>query len=68
MRGPDTHVVLPPSVVALLPELDMNDRHFLEDIAENPSDISRMASQVILGRELDGMAVAIQANRPFRTP
>jgi hypothetical protein len=67
MCGPDTHVVLPPSVVALLPEMDLDDKTFLADIAENPTVSSRMASQVTLGRELDGMAVAIQPNRPFRT-
>ena len=67
MCGPDTHVALPPNVVAQLPEMDLNDRTLLEDVAENPTAISRMASQVTLGKELDGMAVAIQANRPFRT-
>jgi hypothetical protein len=63
--GPDTHVTLPPSIVAQLPEMDLADTMLLEDIAENPGPISRMASQVVLTKELDGMNVAVAPNRPF---
>ena len=64
--GHDTHVVLPPNVFAQLPELDWNDRYLLEEIAENPTaGRSRMASQVTLGKELDGMVVAVKGNRPI---
>ena len=57
--GPDTHVTLPPSIVAQLPEMDLADTMLLEDIAENPGPISRMASQVVLTKELDGMNLSL---------
>jgi hypothetical protein len=64
-QGPDTHVSLPGDVLALMPELDFEGETLLKDIAENPGPISRMASQVVLSKALDGMSVAIAANRPF---
>ena len=64
-QGPDTHVSLPSDVLALMPELDFEGETLLKDIAENPGPISRMASQVVLSKALDGMSVAIAANRPF---
>uniref|UniRef100_A0A7S0S9B7 Uncharacterized protein n=1 Tax=Mantoniella antarctica TaxID=81844 RepID=A0A7S0S9B7_9CHLO len=67
-KGPDTHVSLPPSVIAMMPEMNDEDEWFLGDIAESPSmKSSRMASTVTLNRELDGMVCAIQPNRPFRS-
>ena len=64
-QGPDTHVSLPPDIVKLLPELDLAEATLLEDIAENPGPISRMASQVVLSAEMNGMAVAVASNRPY---
>eukprot|EP00227_Mantoniella_beaufortii_P012855 CAMPEP_0197585312 /NCGR_PEP_ID=MMETSP1326-20131121/7648_1 /TAXON_ID=1155430 /ORGANISM="Genus nov. species nov., Strain RCC2288" /LENGTH=145 /DNA_ID=CAMNT_0043149793 /DNA_START=39 /DNA_END=476 /DNA_ORIENTATION=- len=67
-KGPDTHVRLPPSIIAMLPELSLEQKSYIGDLCENPSAISRMASMVTLLPEMDGSAVAIEANRPFRTP
>ena len=64
-QGPDTHVSLPGDVLALMPELTADESTLLKDIAENPGPISRMASQVVLKKELDGMSVAIAPNRPY---
>lgn len=64
-QGPDTHVSLPPDIVKMLPELDLAEATLLEDIAENPGPISRMASQVVLSAEMNGMAVAVAPNRPY---
>ena len=64
-QGPDTHVSLPGDVLALMPELDFEGETLLKDIAESPGPISRMASQVVLSKELDGKSVAIALNRPF---
>jgi hypothetical protein len=64
-QGPDTHVSLPGDVLALMPELTVDESTLLEDIAENPGPISRMASQVVLRKELDGMSVAVAPNRPY---
>jgi|AntAceMinimDraft_1070359.scaffolds.fasta_scaffold70329_1 hypothetical protein len=32
-KGPDTHVSLPPSVIAMMPEMNDEDEWFLGDIA-----------------------------------
>ena len=64
-QGPDTHVSLPGDVLALMPELTVDETTLLKDIAENPGPISRMASLVVLKKELDGMSVAVAPNRPY---
>ena len=64
-QGPDSDVSLPSDVLALMPELDFEGETLLKDIAENPGPISRMASQVVLSKALDGKSAAVAPNRPY---
>ena len=58
-RGPDAHVLIPDEFLARLPALDALEMDKLEDVAVGPGANSRLASQVTLTKEVDGLVAAI---------
>lgn len=58
-RGPDAHVYIPDEFLAKMPPLDADDVDKLEDVAIDMGKNSRLASQVTLSSELDGLVAAV---------
>ena len=58
-RGPDAHVVIPDEFLKRLPALDALEMDKLEDVAAGLGANSRLASQVTLTKEVDGLVAAI---------
>ena len=63
-RGPDAHVLIPDEFLARLPALDALEMDKLEDVAVGPGANSRLASQVTLTKEVDGLVAAIAKCTP----
>ena len=66
-RGPDAHVYIPDEFLAKMPPLDADDVDKLEDVAIDMGKNSRLASQVTLSSELDGL-VALPREGVRREP
>ena len=58
-RGPDAHVVIPDEFLRRLPALDALEMDKLVDDAAGLGANSRLASQVTLTKEVDGLVAAI---------
>jgi hypothetical protein len=58
-RGPDAHVYVPDEYLAKMPPLDADEVDKLEDVAIDMGKNSRLASQVTLSRDLDGLVAAV---------
>ena len=58
-RGPDAQGEIPEEFVKRLPALDALEMDKLEDVAAGLGANSRLASQVTLTKEVDGLVAAI---------
>ena len=65
--GPDAHVSVPPGVIASIPEMTLDEKLVLTDVAETVTPRSRLASSVRLTKDLDGLVVALAPMQPFKT-
>ena len=66
-RGHDAHVVIPDEFLAKMPEMGPLDVDKLEDVAVEAGPNSRLASQVTLTQELDGLVAALGESWPENT-
>jgi len=66
-RGPDAHVMIPDAFLEKMPALDALEVDKLEDVAEGLGKNSRLASQVTLTNDVDGLVCAIGRVYPENT-
>ncbi|OUS46643.1 hypothetical protein BE221DRAFT_191815 [Ostreococcus tauri] len=63
-RGPDAHVLIPDAFLEKMPALDAMELDKLEDVAVDMGANSRLASQVTLTKDVDGLVCAISKLYP----
>jgi hypothetical protein len=66
-RGHDAHVLIPDAFLEKMPALDEIEEDKLKDVAYEVGANSRLASQVTLSNELDGLVAAIGKVYPENT-